>query len=90
MRFFEYMEKNEDAGAVFDQAMSAYSSQTAAQVASACPFHEAAVVVDVGGGCGTLISTILDHPRSCAASSMIYPRPLKPPSIRSNLAAWLR
>jgi len=62
MRFFDYMKKNQEAGAVFDQAMSAYSSQTAAQVVTACPFfHEAAVVVDVGGGRGTLISTILSH-----------------------------
>jgi hypothetical protein len=61
MRFFDYMKKNPEAGAVFDQAMSAYTSQTAAQVATAYPFHEAAVVVDVGGGRGTLISTILAH-----------------------------
>jgi 2-polyprenyl-3-methyl-5-hydroxy-6-metoxy-1,4-benzoquinol methylase len=61
VRFFEYMEKNKEAGAVFDQAMSAYTGQTAAQVATAYPFQEAAVVVDVGGGRGTLISTILAH-----------------------------
>ena len=61
MRFFEYMKKNPEAGAVFDQAMSAYASQTAAQVASAYPFREEAVVVDVGGGRGTLISTILEY-----------------------------
>ncbi len=61
MRFFDYMQQNREAGAVFDQAMSAYSNQTAAQVATAYPFHEAAVVVDVGGGRGTLISTILAH-----------------------------
>ena len=61
MRFFDYMERNKEAGAVFDQAMSAYTSQTAAQVATAYPFHEAAVVIDVGGGRGTLISIILAH-----------------------------
>jgi len=61
MRFFDYMEKNPEAGAVFDQAMSAYTGQTAVQVATAYPFHEAAILVDVGGGGGTLISTILAH-----------------------------
>jgi hypothetical protein len=61
MRFFDYMKKNPEAGAVFDQAMSAYASQTAAQVATAYPFHDKAAVVDVGGGRGTLISAILEH-----------------------------
>jgi hypothetical protein len=61
MRFFDYMKEHPEAGAVFDQAMSAYTSQTAAQVATAYPFHDSAVVVDVGGGRGTLISTILTH-----------------------------
>ena len=44
-----------------DQAMSAYTGQTAVHVATAYPFQEAAVLVDVGGGRGTLISTILAH-----------------------------
>jgi hypothetical protein len=55
------MKKNPDAGAIFDRAMTAYTSQTAAQIARACRFSAAGVVVDVGGGHGALIATILTH-----------------------------
>ena len=63
VRFFDYMAKNPEAGAVFDGAMTAYSVQTAMQVALAYPFPETGVVVDVGGGHGVLAATILRlHP----------------------------
>lgn len=61
MRFFEYMQKNPEAGAIFDAAMTSYAGQTAAQIAAAYRFSEAGVVVDVGGGHGALIATILAH-----------------------------
>jgi ubiquinone/menaquinone biosynthesis C-methylase UbiE len=63
VRFFDYMTRNPDAGAVFDGAMTAYSVQTAVQVALAYPFPKTGVVVDVGGGHGVLAATILQlHP----------------------------
>lgn len=61
MRFFEYMAKNPEAGTVFDGAMTAYTVQTAVQVAVAYPFPAAGVVVDVGGGHGVLAAAILEH-----------------------------
>ncbi len=61
MRFFEYMTKNPEAGAIFDKAMANYASQTGLQVASAYPFSKARVVVDVGGGHGALIADILQR-----------------------------
>jgi hypothetical protein len=85
MRFFDYMEKNKEAGAVFDQAMSAYTSQTAAQVATAYPFHETAVVVDVGGGRGTLISTILAH--HAQLRGIIYDLPATVEAAKHSLEA---
>jgi hypothetical protein len=63
MAFFDYMKANPEAGAVFDSAMTAYSIQTAYQVAVAYPFPARGVLVDVGGGHGELITTILRlHP----------------------------
>jgi hypothetical protein len=85
MRFFDYMEKNKEAGAVFGLAMSAYSSQTAAQVATAYPFHEAAVVVDVGGGHGTLISTILAN--HTQLRGIIYDLPTTVEAAKNSLEA---
>lgn len=63
MRFFEYMRKNPEAGAVFDKAMRAYTAQTATEVVKAYRFPETGVVVDVGGGHGALMVAILRrHP----------------------------
>lgn len=61
MRFFEYMQKNPEAGAIFDAAMASYAGQTSAQIAAAYRFPGPGVVIDVGGGRGALIATILEH-----------------------------
>ncbi|MGA2242502.1 MAG: methyltransferase [Verrucomicrobiota bacterium] len=61
MRFFEYMTKNPEAGAIFDRAMASYTAQTGAQVVAAYSFDKARVVVDVGGGHGALLAAILRH-----------------------------
>jgi hypothetical protein len=61
--FYDYLHERPAAGAVFQAAMSGYSSQEAA-ILAAYDFAPAATVVDVGGGHGALVAALLQaHPR---------------------------
>lgn len=57
--FFDYLEQNRKAARTFDEAMTIYSQQTHISVADAYDFSMFNKIVDVGGGHGTLISSIL-------------------------------
>jgi hypothetical protein len=59
MSLFEYLQQHAGAGAIFDQAMTGISEQSAAAVAEAYDFSGIDLLVDVGGGQGALMSAIL-------------------------------
>lgn len=57
--FYRYLDLHRDAAARFNEAMSAYSRQEAEAVLDAYHFSGLSTVVDVGGGYGALVVTIL-------------------------------
>jgi hypothetical protein len=56
---FDYLAQQPAAAAVFHAAMSSFSGVEAAAVAAAYDFSEVQVLVDVGGGQGLLLATLL-------------------------------
>lgn len=56
---WEYCEQNPIAGRIFDQALSELSRDTAAAAVEAFDFSRIHCIVDVGGGRGVLLATIL-------------------------------
>lgn len=56
---FEYFEKNPQAGATFNQAMTALVKNEISVVASAYDFSQFERLVDIGGGHGRLLAAIL-------------------------------
>lgn len=56
---FEYFRQNADAAAVFHRAMVSYTASIAPSIARAYDFGRARTLVDVGGGHGYLLATIL-------------------------------
>jgi hypothetical protein len=60
---FDYLGKHPDESAVFNEGMTGFSSNIAPAVAEAYNFSGFKTVVDVGGGHGVLLNTILQaHP----------------------------
>jgi hypothetical protein len=63
MGFWEYLGRHEDAAALFDAAMTSVAPIKAGAAVAAYDFSPFATVVDLGGGHGTLLATILTaHP----------------------------
>lgn len=63
MELFEYLRENLSEAEVFNAAMSDFSRRVAAAVVLAYDFTGARTLVDVGGGHGTLVATVLRaHP----------------------------
>ena len=56
---FDYLAKNPAAAAIFDEAMTGFSMQNSAAVAAAYDFSGIVTLMDVGGGHGYLLATIL-------------------------------
>jgi SAM-dependent methyltransferase len=59
MPTFAYLAGNPDAAAVFDEAMTGWSMQNSMAVAAAYDFSGIGALMDVGGGHGYLLATIL-------------------------------
>lgn len=59
MAFFDYLRQHSEAALPFDEAMTGFSHGEAQAVVSAFDFSCFRTVVDVGGGHGTLLTTIL-------------------------------
>lgn len=57
--YFEYLEGHAQSGEVFNEAMTGWTTQLADAVTTAYDFSGSNQVVDVGGGLGLLLSTIL-------------------------------
>jgi len=67
MSTWEYYERNPEAGAAFDHAMTSRSRRQANAVLDAYDFAQFACVVDVGGGRGALLAEILAKHHSVRA-----------------------
>ncbi len=59
VELFEYLAANPDAAREFDESMTSASLKDAAAIAAAYDFSTFATLVDVGGGQGALLGTIL-------------------------------
>ena len=64
MSYFEHFAQNPVPAAIFDEAMTGWTAQVANAVTAAYDFSGAKTVVDVGGGEGLLLATILQANRS--------------------------
>jgi hypothetical protein len=63
MGVFDFFRQHPDAGAVFNEAMTNWTSRVAGAVAATCDCSRFGTVVDVGGNQGTNLAAILrDHP----------------------------
>lgn len=70
---FEYLRAHPESGAVFDSAMAELSRSQSAAIVDAYDFSGFRRIVDVGGGNGTLLATILrNHPE---ATGVLLDRP---------------
>ncbi|MFC8722209.1 methyltransferase [Kitasatospora sp. NPDC057198] len=60
---YEYLDKDPEAARIFDLAMQDWARPIGAVLAEHVPFEDVRTVIDVGGGNGTLLKTILAaHP----------------------------
>ncbi len=59
MGLFTYLAQNTAAGELFNQAMGNFTAQQASAVVNAYDFSQFALIVDVAGGNGTLLTAIL-------------------------------
>ena len=95
MSIFEYFTQNKEQGELFNQAMSDLSSMDAPAVAQGYSFEHIQSIVDVGGGHGLLLATILE--RNPHMKGILYDLehviegaksgPLKPMSDRCKFAS---
>jgi len=56
---FDYLGRDVEAGAIFNHAMSEYSALSSCAVLLSYDFSKTRSLVDVGGGCGRLLTSIL-------------------------------
>jgi hypothetical protein len=59
MSLFQYFEQNPAAGEIFNSAMAGGSARSTAAVAASYDFSRVTTLVDIGGGVGTLVATLL-------------------------------
>ncbi|HXY36532.1 MAG TPA: methyltransferase, partial [Planctomycetaceae bacterium] len=85
MKVFEYLPKHPEEAAVFNEAMTAGSAQTAKNVPTAYDFSSFGTLVDAGGGHGALLAAILRaNPRS---KGILFELPSVAEGARKNLGA---
>jgi ubiquinone/menaquinone biosynthesis C-methylase UbiE len=85
MPFFQYLAQNEDAATNFNTMMAGSAVQAANAIIAAYDFSRAKTIVDIGGGDGTLIASILNaHPQ---AHGILLDTPQVADSARNRLAA---
>jgi len=58
-KFFDFLQDHADTAAMFDRAMASASSTTNAAVAQACDFSGFGTVLDIAGGTGSALCSIL-------------------------------
>lgn len=70
---FDYLATRPESAAIFDAAMTGYTSRVHAAVSEAYDFTDARVVMDVGGGQGALLVAVLErHPH---LRGLLFDRP---------------
>jgi hypothetical protein len=79
---FEYLQAHPDAGALFDAAMESLSPQFANAFAAAYDFANIEHVVDIGGGTGMLLATVLE--RHAHVRGTLFERPEVEPRVRAG------
>ena len=82
---FKYLEAHPDLGQMFQDAMTGFVSQTCAAVTAAYDFTTLATVVDVGGGHGALMSSILQA--SPKTTGIVFDLPHVVEGAKGTLAA---
>jgi len=84
MGVFEYFCQNPDAGTIFNEAMTNWTTQASAAVAASYDFSHVGSIVDVGGNQGTLLATILrQYP---TARGILFDRPQVVSTAEDRLA----
>jgi predicted O-methyltransferase YrrM len=73
MDVFAYFLQNPEAGAIFNEAMTGLTSQTADALANTYDFSGFGTIVDIGGNLGTVITSILT--RNPQARGILFDRP---------------
>ncbi len=82
---FEYFSAHPEEGAVFDEAMGAFTAMVAVAVAAAYDFSPFRTVVDVGGGEGALLAGILKE--NPALRGIVFDLPRLADGARKRIAA---
>lgn len=70
---WDYFRDNEEEGRIFNAAMTSFSGMTAAAVAQTYDFNRFSKIVDVGGGHGLLLATLLNS--APVARGVLYDLP---------------
>lgn len=82
--YFDYLANHPDAGAVFNDAMTGWTAQLSDAVVAAYDFSGSGRVIDVGGGTGLLLATIL------AAAPSLHGTLFELPHVAEQAEAYLR
>jgi orsellinic acid C2-O-methyltransferase len=82
---FSQIEQDPEQAALFDEAMAAFTAQTAIAVAAAYDFSPFRTVMDVGGGNGALLIGILQA--NPALRGIVFDRPRAIDGARKKIAA---
>jgi hypothetical protein len=82
---FPFLTQHPAAAAVFDEAMTGYTTQVSAAVAAAYGFSQFGTLVDVGGGHGILLTTILQA--NPALRGVLFDLPHVAEDAKQRLAA---
>jgi ubiquinone/menaquinone biosynthesis C-methylase UbiE len=85
LSFFEYLASHSEAGRIFDEAMTSLSHEEAEAVADAYDFSQFHEIVDVGGGHGKLLVTLLK--RYPPMHGVVFDQPQVIEQARDMLAA---
>jgi hypothetical protein len=83
--YFGYLARHPEADRVFNEAMIGWTAQVAGAVVEAYDFSGLQTVVDVGGGYGTLLTTVLRA--NPAARGVLFDRPHVAAAAGERLAA---
>lgn len=73
MGYFEYLRQNPEHARIFDEGMTSFVTTNGLAIAAQYDFTPFSLIVDVGGGQGTLIEAILKHNNQSRA--VVFDRP---------------
>ncbi len=85
MGYFEYLKQNPEHARLFDEAMTGFVTMNGLAVAAAYDFTPFSTIVDVGGGHGALVETILKQNNQ--ARAIVFDRPEVVEVAKNKLAS---